>query len=136
MRRLLTSLCLPLSALALAACGTTATSVSGFSGVKREVAQAIATFQSDSSSSEQKKICEDDVAAAVVRSLGAVKGCEAAFKAQLGEVDNPELVVNSVQLGARGTTASAAVKSIYEGKSRTGTMLLVKEGGRWRISGL
>lgn len=137
MRRLLPVICLPLSALALAACGAApATSTSGFSGAEHEVAQAIASFQSHASSSEQKKICEEDLAAALVKRLGGLKGCEAAIKTQLGQVDNPELAIASVQIGARGTKASATVKSIYEGKSRQSTMLLVKEGGKWRISGV
>jgi hypothetical protein len=137
MRRLLTTLCLPLAALSLAACGsTTATSTSGFSGAKREVAQAIADFQSDASSSEEKKICEESLAAPVVRRLGGAKSCEAAIKTQLGEVDNLEVSVESVQVGARGATASATVKSVHEGKTRPSTMLLVKEGGKWKVSGL
>lgn len=137
MRRRLPVICLPLSALLLAACGpTAATSTSSFTGAKHEVAQAIASFQSHASSSEQKKICEEDLAAALVARLGGSKGCEAAIKTQLGQVDNPELAIQSVQLGARGTTASATVKSIYEGKSHPSTMLLVKEGGKWRIAGV
>jgi len=137
MRRLLASLCLPACAFALAACGTTpATSTSAFSGTKRAVAERIASFQSDASSSEQKKICANDLAAALIARLGGTKGCEAALKTQLGEVDNPELAIESVQLTADGKSATATVKSVREGKSSPGKLQLVKEAGGWRISGL
>jgi hypothetical protein len=137
MRRLPIIICLPACALALAACGSTsATSTSAFSGVKREVAQRIADFQSDASSSEEKKICANDLSAAIVQRLGGTKGCEEAIKKQLGGVDNLEMSVESVALASHGKSASATVKSIHEGKSRPSTMLLVKEGSNWKISGL
>ena len=65
MRRPLALICLPLLALALAACGTT-TSTASFKGAEHEVAQTIANLQSDITASEQKKICANDLAAAVV----------------------------------------------------------------------
>jgi hypothetical protein len=137
MRRPLTLICLSASTLALAACArTSSTSTSGFTGVKREVAQAIADFQSNANSSEEKKICAQSLDAAIVRRLGGAKGCESAIKTQLGEIDSLELSVESIAVTAHGGTASAQVKSIDEGKSRASTMLLVKQGGSWRISGL
>jgi hypothetical protein len=123
-------------ALALSACGTaSSTSTSAFSGVKREVAQTIANFQSDSSGAEEKKICGDDLATALVTRLGGAKACEKAFKKQLAQVDNPELTIESVRLAPHGASASATVKSIHEGKSRASSLSLVKERGKWRISG-
>jgi hypothetical protein len=137
MRRLLAPFCLPLAALALAACGAApTTSTSGFSGAEREVAQTIANLQSHSSSAEESKICEQDLAASVVSRLGGVKGCEAAIKTQLGGVDNMEVAVASVKIAPHGTTATATVRSIHEGKTRPSNVALVKEGGKWKISGL
>jgi hypothetical protein len=137
MRRLLALSCLPLSAVALAACGaTTSTSTSGFSGAELEVAQTIANLQSNATSAEEKKICEQDLAAAVVSRLGGLKGCEAAIKTQLNGVDNLEVSVAAVKLAPHGTTASATVRSIHEGKTRPSSVSLVKEGGKWKISGL
>lgn len=122
-------------ALALAACGTTV-STSGFTGQKRQVAQTIANLQSHATASEEKKICEQDLAGALVKRLGGAKRCEAAIKEQLAQVDNLEVAVLSVTLGAAGKTASARVKSIHEGKARPASLSLVKEGGKWRIAGL
>ncbi len=135
MRRPLALLCLPLCALALAACGAASTTV-GFKGVQHEAAQTVANLASDATASEQKKICEDDLAAATVARLGGTKACEATVKSQLAEVDNLEVSVQSVQIAADGTTATAQVKSVREGKSRASTLALVKERGKWKISGL
>ncbi|HEX3509734.1 MAG TPA: hypothetical protein VHT27_01420 [Solirubrobacteraceae bacterium] len=125
----------PVCALLLAACGT-AVSTSSFKGEQHAIAQEIADFQSHATSSEQGKICEGDLAAAVVRRLGGKSGCEAAIKLQLNEVDSLEVSLQSVQIGAGGTTATAHVKSTYKGKLKPGTLTLTKEGGKWKIAGL
>ncbi|MGP0101747.1 MAG: hypothetical protein ACLPUT_09030 [Solirubrobacteraceae bacterium] len=135
MRRPLALLCLPLTALALAGCGSTV-STSGFKGTEQEVAQTIANLQADATAAEQSKICANDLAATVVTRLGGAKGCEAAIKSQLAQVDSLEVSVLSVKLAATGTTATAQVKSIHEGKSRASAVSLVKEGGEWKVSGL
>jgi hypothetical protein len=128
-------LCLPLSALALAACGNTVSTAS-FKGTQLEVAQAIANFQAAATAAEQKKICTEYLAAPLVARLGATKGCEAAIKSQLTEVDSLEATVESVTLAPGGKTATAQVKSVREGKKATSTLALVDEGGKWKISGL
>ena len=87
----------------------------------------------------EEKICKDELAGAVVTRLDGVKeGCKQALKNQLAEVDNFELNVQSVQVNASSTppTATAQVKSVRQGKSRAGTLTLVKEGGKWKISGI
>jgi hypothetical protein len=134
MRRQFALLCLPLSALTLAACASTV-STTGFKGQQHEVAQTIANFQADATAAEQHKICAKDLAAALVRRLGGSRRCEAAIKSQLAEVDSLEASVLSVQIAAHGTTATAQVKSIREGKSRPSGVSLVEEGGKWKISG-
>jgi len=126
MRRPLAMLCLPLSLLALA----------GFKGEQHEVAQTIANLQNDATAAEQKKICANDLAAALVTRLGGAKGCETAIKNQLAEVDNLETSVKSVDVAAGGKAATAQVKSIREGKTATSAVSLVKEGGKWKISGV
>jgi hypothetical protein len=135
MRRTLTLLCLPLSALALAACGSTS-ATAGFTGTKHEVAQTIADLQNDATAAEQKKICANDLAASIVKRLGGSKRCEKAIKNQLTEVDNLETSVKSVQLAADGKSATAQVKSIHEGKTATSAVALIKEGAKWRIAGV
>ncbi len=131
-------LCTPLLVLGLAGCGNT-TSTAGFKGEAHEVAQAISNFQSDATARNEQKICKDELAGAVVTRLDGVKeGCKQALKNQLAEVDSFELNVQSVQVNASSTppTATAQVKSVRQGKSRPGTLTLVKEGGKWKISGI
>jgi copper chaperone CopZ len=135
MRRSLALLCLPLSAVVLAACGSTV-SVAGFKGEQHEAAQTISNLQADATAAEQKKICAEDLAGAVVRRLGGAKGCEAAIKNQLAEVDSLEVSVQSVHVTPGAKAATAEVKSIREGKNRISAVSLVKEGGKWKISGL
>ncbi len=132
-RPLLTLLCLPLCAVAVAACGSTVATTS-FKGEQHEVAQAISNLQTDATGAEQKKVCARDVAAAVVARLGGTKGCEAAIKSQLAEVDSLEVSVQSVQFAAGGASATAHVLSTYAGKKRLGTITLVKEGSTWKVS--
>lgn len=120
-------------ALALASCGGTV-STSGFKGPARGVAQTVADLQADVTAGEQKKVCANDLAAALVARLGGAKSCESAVKTQLGQVDNTELKIESIAVA--GTTATARAQSTYSGRKRSSTLRLVKEGGRWKVSGL
>jgi hypothetical protein len=122
-----------LCAVALGACGSTV-STSGFKGEQHEAVQAISNLQTDATAGEQKKICANDLAAATVTKLGGTGGCEAAIKNQLVEVDSLEVNIQSVKI--TGASASASVTSIYSGKKRPHSVSLVKEGGKWKVSGL
>jgi hypothetical protein len=128
-------LCAPLIVLGLSACGNTVTT-SSFHGAEHEVAQTIANLQTDATAGEQGKICSRDLAASVVEGLKGKKGCEAAIKNQLSEIDSLELSVQSIKLDASGKSATAAVKSTKSGKKTPGTLALVKEGGKWKVAGL
>ncbi len=136
LKRPLAASCLALLAAGLTGCASTV-STSAFKGEEHEVAQTVSDLQSDATTGEVKKVCSDDLDNALVARLGGVKACEAAIKSQLGETDNLELSVESVKLSSAGGrhTASAEVKSTYAGKTAPSTLLLVKEGGKWKISG-
>ncbi|MGA9284491.1 MAG: hypothetical protein WBV85_03530 [Solirubrobacteraceae bacterium] len=126
-----------LSALALiaglAACGETA-STKGFSGESQKVAQTVANFQSDASANNQKKLCQDDLAATLTNQLSSAGGCQAAIKEQLKDIDSLGLTIESVAV--TGSSALARVKSTYSGKNAITTLKLVKEGSDWKISGI
>jgi hypothetical protein len=129
-------LCASLLGVGLSACGNTVSVSPAFKGEEREVAQAISNLQADATAANERRVCSNDLASAVVARLsGARGGCAQAIKNQLGEVDSFEMTVQSIQVGAVGArrTASARVKSVYMGKTRTSTVLLVKEGGKWKI---
>ncbi|HUH81873.1 MAG TPA: hypothetical protein VLZ06_11150 [Solirubrobacteraceae bacterium] len=130
--RLLIALCMCVPALA--ACGSTA-STSSFKGVQHEVAQRVADLQSDVTSSDRGKICKNDLAGSIVTKLGGTKKCEESLKHQLAQIDNLETTIVSVKVAPDGKSATAGVKSTYEGKSREKTLPLVKEGASWKVSG-
>ena len=135
--RILALLCVALPAAGLVACGSTVSTA--FKGEQHEVAQAIANLQTDAKNADEQRICTHDLAGARVASLNrASGGCKEAIKSQLTDVDNFNLTVQSIQVDTAHTppTASASVTSTYSGKTRTSTLLLVKEAGTWKISGV
>jgi len=123
-----------LAALALGACGTTPVSTSSFKGEEHEVAQAISNLQADATAGEQKKVCEKDLAQSVVSRLGGMQNCDSALKDQLAQIDNLQVEVKSIKLA--GSSATATVRSTYNGKLASSSLALVKEGGKWKVSGL
>jgi len=126
--------CAPLLALGLGACASTV-STSSFKGEQHAVAQAISALQSHVTALEQKKVCSEDLSSALVARLNAAPGgCRKAIETQMKEIDSFELKVESVQVS--GTSASARVKSVHEGKQRIDTLTLARERGKWRISGV
>lgn len=131
-KRVIALLCAPSLALGLSACAQTV-STTGLKGDAKAAGETIKDLQSDVTTGESKKVCQKDLASAVVKRLqGASGGCQETIKKQLTEIGSVELTVESVQVS--GATATAHVKSVYSGKKRTSTMSLVKEGGRWKIA--
>jgi len=123
-----------LLSLTLSACAKTV-STSGLKGEAKSAAETVKSLQTNVTAGDEKKICEDDLAKALVRKLDATSGgCQQAVKDQLAEIDSFELTVEAVAVS--GSTASAHVKSISSGKSRKSVLSLVKEGGKWKISAL
>jgi hypothetical protein len=132
--RALALACVVLLAVGLSACAKSV-STSGLKGDAKAAAETIKNLQTDVTAGDQKKICEHDLAKALVSKLAASGGsCEEAIKGQLKQVDSFEVTVEAMQVS--GSTATAHVKSIYSGKSRKGTLSLAKEGGKWKISSL
>ncbi len=134
-RQLAVSLCAIALAAGLAACGETA-STSGFKGESHNVATTVSDFQKDATAGDQKKLCENDLAAALTARLRSGGGCQAVLKSQLHEVDALNMTIESIDVSGASTRALARVKSTYSGKSRVSTLTLLKEGPRWKISGV
>jgi hypothetical protein len=137
-KRALALLCAPALAMSLLGCAK-AVSTAGFKGEQREVAQVISNLQSDVTAGDHKKICANDLASTLVARLNAAHGgCRQAIKGQLAQVDSYNVSIQSVHLSAAGAQrrATAQVKSVYSGKTRRGTLSLLKEGGKWKIAGL
>jgi len=134
-RRCLTLLSVPLCGFAVAGCGTQV-STANYRGEQHAVAQTISNLQADVTAGEQKKVCANDVSAAVVKRLGGTKGCETTIKTQLGQIDDLETKIQSIAVANGGKTATAHVKTGYAGKPRRGIVSLVKESSEWKISGV
>lgn len=123
-----------LLALGASACATSV-STSSFNGEAKSVAQTIKNLQSDVTAGDQTKVCQNDLASSVVKSLSSASGgCQQALKDQLAEIASFEVNVNSIQITSAGHTALAHVKSKYAGKNRASTISLVKEGGKWKVA--
>jgi len=126
------------TALALVGCASSV-STSGFKGEEHEVAQVVANLQTDTNAADQAKVCANDLSRALVERLGGTSGCEKAIKNQQAEIDpGLEVTVESVHITGPSSArlAAASAKSTFEGKKRISTLLLTKEGGKWKISGI
>lgn len=132
-KRLAAILLAALTPLALAACGEVV-STSNFGGESKAVAQVISDFQNNISTANKANICQKDLASALVARLNSASGgCQEVIKNQLGQIDTYSLSIESISV--KGTSAEAQVKSTYSGKTKTSTLLLVKQDGKWKISG-
>lgn len=133
-RRPIALLCAPLLATGVTACASTVTT-SGFNGEAHAVAQTVSNLQSHATALEAKKICGEDLAAARVASLNkSIGGCKQAVESQLKQIDSFEATVESVKIS--GGRATARVKSVHSGKKAVQTLTLVKEDGKWKVSGV
>jgi hypothetical protein len=135
-KRALALPCAVLVALGLSACAKTV-STNGLSGEAKDAAETIKDLQSDVTAGDQKKVCNNDLAKALVTKLSAASGgCQQALKEQLAEIDSLELNIDTVQVTSPAHAASATVTSVYAGKKRKSMLSLVKEGNKWKISAL
>jgi copper chaperone CopZ len=134
LKRASLQLCAVLLVIGLSACATTV-STSGYKGESKDVAQTIKAYQSDVTAGDEKKVCNNDLAASVLKSLSSTRGgCQKVIKDQLKEVASFELAVQSIQITSAGHAATAKVKSKYSGKQKISSILLVKEAGKWKIA--
>jgi hypothetical protein len=128
-----------LAATGLTACGATmGVSTGNLTGDSRLIAQTISNLQSDAQSRNNQKVCANDLASSVVAQLKAGgRDCASVISDQLNEVDNFDVSLDGANaIAVSGTTATARVKSTSGSKTRRDTLKLVKEGARWKISGL
>ncbi len=132
-KRLAAILLASIAPAALAACGEVV-STSNFNGESKAVAQTISNFQNDISTANKGNICQKDLASELTARLNSASGgCQEVIKTQLGQIDTFSLSIESIAVN--GASAQAQVKSTYSGKIKVSTLTLVKEGGKWKISG-
>jgi len=125
-----------ISASVLSACGTVAaTSARHFQGDQRAVAQAVNDLSSAASGHDGARICKTLLSAAVSARLNRRgDSCQSAVLAQLDATESFDLTVQSVSVS--GDQASARVKGTQAGRQHVSTLILAREGGRWRLAAL
>ena len=128
------TLALLLAAAGLATgCGASGgNSSSDFSGVKKDVANAVEDLESAARKSDEAQICRDLLAPSLIDTLSAANhsGCDTAVNDAIKDADTFDMTVKSVTI--TGDTATAVVDSKH--KSANDTFKLQKVGGRWKIS--
>jgi hypothetical protein len=132
-KQLAVGLCALALPLGVSACGETA-STSSFKGESHKVAETVSNLETDATALDQQKVCDNDLAATLTKRLGGSSACQANLKKQLREIDALTMTIKSIAVNANN--ASARVQSTYSGKNRTTTLLLVKEGSHWKVSGV
>jgi UDP-N-acetylglucosamine:LPS N-acetylglucosamine transferase len=132
-KQLATGLCALALPFGVAACGETV-STNSFKGESHKVAETVSNLENDATALDQQKVCDNDLAATLTMRLGGSSGCQASLKKQLREIDALTMTIKSIAVS--GNKASARVQSAYSGKNRTTTLLLVKEGSHWKVSGV
>jgi hypothetical protein len=122
-------------AVALTGCaGQQASSAGNFKGDQKAVAQTLDDLAKAARDGDEKTVCTQILARALVSALDAHGGCRPVVYRQLKQADLPTLDVKSVAV--HGRAATARVTSKVSGHDQTQTVTLVNEAGRWRVSGL
>jgi hypothetical protein len=127
-----------LAALALIATGcttagsTSSSSTGNFKGEQKLVANTIDDLSTAASKRNQGQICSTLLASDIVDRLDARGGCTKLINRALKDADTYDISVRSIQIN--GDKATAQVTSKVGNKDRPGTLQLVKQDGRWKVS--
>ena len=108
-------------------------SASDFTGVKKDVADAVEDLESAARKSDEGEICGRLLTSSLVQTIrSAGRSCTSGIADAIDDADTFDMTVKSVTV--TGTTATAVVDS--KEKATNDTFKLVKEGGRWKIASL
>ena len=109
-------------------------SVTKFTGDQRAAAQTVEDLDKAAGDSDEAKICNQILSRALAGRIAANgRGCGPGVDAAIKDTDSTDMTVEAVRV--TGDTATARVKLETGKKDRGGNIALVREGGRWRISG-
>jgi len=105
---------------------------------RQAVSAAVRDFSDAAGKRDYEQICSDYLAAPLVKRLDAAKGtsrCPDQLELSLRDVGETELAVRNVRIS--GTNAVAIVQPTGTGDVEEQTRFaLVKEGPRWKLSGV
>jgi hypothetical protein len=125
---------LAVAALALGGCGASErSSVEGFQGAEREVAQVIADLQAAGQSNDAEEICGQILARELAQQIGAEgRTCAQEMDKATSDADEFDLQIRDVTIS--GSTARAQVREGDDGP--TASFELAREAGGWRVTSL
>lgn len=130
-------------ALAFAGCaqgGNQSTdSTANYKGQEKLIAGTVENLQSYGEKADGEKICSQLLTTKLSQQIakqGGAKGCAGAVKAGMEETDKADLSVTKIEIDPKDASkATATVKAKTGDKtSKSSTMELAKESGRWKIS--
>jgi hypothetical protein len=124
--------------LVLAGCGGgggggATESAKRFKGEKQKAAQTVEDFEAASHKADAKRVCND-----ILAKRDRPKNCERDVKAFLGQggAKKVDLEVKSVTIHGNRATARVAITGAGAAKPQNTTYPLLKENGKWRITGV
>jgi type II secretory pathway pseudopilin PulG len=110
-------------------------STSKFKGEQRQVAQAIEDLEAAANDGNEAKMCNELLARSLAQQLAAHGGsCPTAAKAAVKDADSLGMTVDQVRI--TDGRATARVTLDRGSKDKVANIQLVREGGRWKVSGL
>ena len=129
------------SALLVAGCGSSTDdpkSASFSQPEQKAVANAVEDFSDAARKRDYSAICDDQLAAGLVKALDRARRggtCADRLEVSLRDVTATDLAVRAIRVA--GTSAVATVQSTGTGDAEPQQRIeLVKEGSRWKLSGL
>jgi hypothetical protein len=111
--------------------GGSSESAKRFDGERQKVAQVIEDFETASHDGDAKRVCDD-----VLAKRDRPANCERDVKAALGKGASRKIDLEVKSVRINGDKASARVAITGAGRSQATTYPLLKEGGKWRITGV
>ena len=130
-------------ALAFAGCAQggnqSVDSTANYKGTEKAIAQTVENLQAFGEKAEGSKICTQLLTGKLSQQIGEKsggKGCAAAVKDGMEETDKADLSVTKITIDPKDPNKATAVVKAKTGDkaSKSSTMELAKESGRWRIS--
>ena len=121
------------AALALAGCGASEpSSAERFQGTERQVAQVVEDLQRAALARDAEEVCADILSPDLVREIEEGGPCVDEVEKAIAESGDFELRVTDVTV--QGERATARVQQ-GDDRRRAADYELVREDGRWRVSG-
>jgi hypothetical protein len=120
-------------ALLVAGCTSGTSSSNDFEGEQKAVADVVGDLQSAGETGDAGKICTDIISTQLADEIKAAgASCEAELDKAIGDADDFDLSVESVEVN--GDTATAEVKGRVGDRDQVRTFEFERDGDAWRAT--